>query len=74
MQSTWTNLFQTLDLKNGRLSGLQDRLPLLQNFAGFLLAAAIFRLSPLFKPGATDTDLISKQGRKLQDEKDLNEK
>ena len=52
-------------------AGLQDKLPLLQNLAAFLVAAGVFRLSPLFKPGAVDLDLISKEGQKKQDAKDM---
>lgn len=52
---------------------LQDKLPLLQNFGAFLLAAAFVRQSPLFKPSAKDLDLISKEGQKKQDAKDFSE-
>ena len=52
---------------------LQDKLPLLQNLGAFLVAAAFVRQSPLFKAGATDFDLISKEGQKKQDAKDLRE-
>jgi len=49
----------------------QDKLPLLQNLAAFLVAAGLFRLSPVFKAGAVDLDLISKEGQKKQDAKDM---
>lgn len=52
-------------------TALQDKLPILQNFGAFLLAAAFVRQSPLFKPGATDKSLISKEGQKEQDAKDM---
>jgi hypothetical protein len=50
---------------------MQDKLPLIQNLAAFLVAAAIFRLSPMFKPGTVNLDLISKEGREKQDAKDM---
>jgi len=45
---------------------VQDKLPLLQN----LVAAGVFCLSPMFKAGAVDLDLISNEGQKKQDAKD----
>ena len=35
------------------------------------IAAGLFRLSPMFKPGSVDLDLISKEGQKKQDIKDM---
>ncbi len=50
---------------------LQEKMPILQNLGAFLLAAAFVRQSPLFKPGAADLSLISKEGQKEQDAKDM---
>ena len=52
-------------------NALQDKLPILQNFGAFLLAAAFVRQSPLFKSSAVDKSLISKEGQKEQDAKDM---
>ena len=52
----------------------QDKLPLLQNFVAFLIAAGIFRLSPLFKPGAVDLSIISKEGQKKREAENNEEK
>ena len=52
---------------------VQDKIPLLKNFAAFLVAAAVFRLSPLFQSQAVDLDIISKEGQKRQDEKDMSD-
>lgn len=66
----WGTLFISFGL-GPILTRTQDKLPLIQNLAAFLVAAAIFRLSPMFKPGTVNLDLISKEGREKQDAKDM---
>jgi len=66
----WGTLFISFGL-GPILTRTQDKLPLLQNLAAFLVAAGLFRLSPVFKAGAVDLDLISKEGQKKQDAKDM---
>lgn len=66
-----TNLCRLREYTCSYVDCLQDKLPLIQNLGAFVVAAAVFRLSPMFKPGTVNLDLISKEGREKQDAKDM---
>lgn len=66
--SLWHQAVEAVEAESVMFCWVQDRLPILQNFVAFAIAAAVFRLSPLFKPGAVDLGLISKEGRRQKDE------
>lgn len=50
------------------VSRTSDPAPILQNTAAFLAAALLFRLSPLFKPGAIDTSILKRSAQEGKDD------
>jgi hypothetical protein len=63
----WGTLFISFGL-GPILTRTSDPLPIAANTAAFLLAAAVFRLSPLFLPSAIDASILKKGSGESGDE------
>ena len=63
----WGTLFVSFGI-GPVVSRTDDPLPVLQNTGAFLAAAAIFRLSPLFKQSAIDTSILKRSAQEGRDD------
>ena len=63
----WGTLFVSFGI-GPIVSRTADPTPVLLNCAAFLVAAALFRLSPLFQQGAIDRSILKRSAKEGRDE------